>query len=189
MSAPVALDPARDPLAALQRDVRDAHLLGVSGMAVSGLVWLGSGVVALLAPPSTAMLALFLGGIAIFPIATLVNRALGRSSLLAPGNPLGALAGESTAAMVVCMPLAFLVADLDPALYFPAMMTLVGAHYLPFATLFGHRLYWALGGAMIGAAYLLALGDAPFALGAFVGGALELAFAPLAWIAATGRPA
>lgn len=164
-----------------QRDVRDAHLLGGTGMVVSGLIWLASGVVALLAPPATAMLALFLGGIAIFPLSMLVNRALGRSGLLAPGNPLGALAGESTAAMVLCMPLAFIAARVDPALYFPAMMALVGAHYLPFATLFGHRIYWALGGAMIAAAYLLVLGHAPFALGAFVGGAIEIAFAPLAY--------
>lgn len=167
-----------------QRDVRVAHLNGATGMAVSGLLWLGCGVVALVAGPRAAMLANFFGGMLIFPLSMLLVRALGRSGLLADGNPLGDLARESAFMMVLCIPLAFAAAMVRAEWFFPAMLVLVGAHYLPFATLYGMRLYWALGGAMVGAGYLLALGGASVATGAFVGGALELAFAPLALLAA-----
>jgi len=171
-----------------QRDVRVAHLNGGSGMLVSGLVWIASGVVALTAGPRAAMLTNFFGGIAIFPLAMLLNRGLGRSGLLADRNPLGDLARESAFMMVICIPLAFVAAMVRVEWFFPAMMVVVGAHYLPFATLFGMRLYWALGGAMIAAGYLVALGGGSVAQGAFVGGGLELAFAPLAWLAARREP-
>lgn len=167
-----------------QRDVRQAHLNGATGMLVSGVLWLGCGVVALAAGPRAAMLANFFGGMLIFPTSMVLVRALGRSGLLAAGNPLGDLARESAFLMVLCIPLAFAAAMVKVEWFFPAMLVLVGAHYLPFATLYGMRLYWALGGAMIAAGYLLALGGASVATGAFVGGALELGFAPLAWLAA-----
>lgn len=181
MSGAALLSPR---LADAQRDVRVAHLNGATGMVVSGTLWLGCGAIALAAGPRAAMLANFFGGMLIFPLGMLLVRRLGRSGLLADGNPLGDLARESAFLMVVCIPLAFVAAMVRVEWFFPAMMVLVGAHYLPFATLYGMRLYWALGGAMIAAGYLLALGGAGVATGAFVGGALELAFAPLAWLAA-----
>lgn len=127
-------------------------------MIVSGVLWLGCGVVALGAGPRAA------------------------------GNPFGALARESAFMMVVCIPLAFAATMVRVEWFFPAMMVLVGAHYLPFATLYGMRLYWALGAAMVGAGFLLALGGAGVATGAFVGGAIELLFVPLAWFAVRREP-
>ena len=59
-------------------------------------------------------------------------------------------------------------------------MIVVGAHYLPFVTLYGMRLYYVLGLALIAVGLLLALGGAGFAAGAFIGGAIEIAFAPFA---------
>ena len=170
-------------LAEHQRDVRVACAGGGTGMVVSGVLWLGCGVVALGAGPRAAMLANFFGGMFIFPVAVLVERMLGRRGLLADGNPLGNLARESAFMMVVCIPLAFVAAMVRPEWFFPAMLVLVGAHYWPFATLYGMRLYWALGAAMIGAGFLLGLASAPVATGAFVGGAIELAFAPFAYAA------
>lgn len=168
-------------IADAQRDVRVAHLGGGTGMVVSGVLWLASGTVALVAAPRAATLTLFFGGMLIFPLSVLLNRLLGRSGLLADGNPLGDLARESAFLMVLCIPLAFAAALARIEWFFPAMLVVVGAHYLPFATLFGMRLYWALGMAMAGAGFLLAFGGAGFAVGGFVGGALELAFAPLAF--------
>jgi len=170
-------------LAEAQRDVRVAHAGGGTGMVVSGLLWLGCGVVAISAGPRAAMLANFFGGMFIFPVALLVERLLGRRGLLSQGNPLGDLARESAFMMVVCIPLAFVAAMVRPELFFPAMLVLVGAHYWPFATLYGMRLYWALGAVMIGAGFLLAWAGASVATGAFAGGAIELAFAPFAYAA------
>jgi hypothetical protein len=170
-------------LADHQRDVRVACAGGGTGMVVSGLLWLGCGAVALMVGPRAAMLANFFGGMLIFPVALLVDRAFGRSGLLADGNPLGDLARESAFMMVVCIPLAFVAAMVRPEWFFPAMLVLVGAHYWPFATLYGMRLYWALGAAMIGAGFLLAWAGAAVATGAFAGGAIELLFAPFAYAA------
>lgn len=165
---------------AAQRDVREAHLGGGTGALVSGVVWIASGAVALVVGPRAAMLTNFFGGMLIFPVSILVSRLLGRSGLLADGNPFGALARESAFMMVICIPLAFAAASVKVEWFFPTMMVLVGAHYLPFATLYGMRSYWAIGAAMVGAGYLLALGGASVATGAFVGGAIELAFVPFA---------
>ena len=174
---------------AAQRDVREAHLGGGCGVLVSGAVWIASGVVALVVGPRAAMLTNFFGGMLIFPLSMLVSRLLGRSGLLADGNPFGALARESAFMMVICIPLAFAAASVKVEWFFPTMMVLVGAHYLPFATLYGMRSYWAIGAAMVGAGYLLAAGGASVATGAFVGAALELAFAPLAFWLVRREPA
>lgn len=176
-------------IAEAQRDVRESHLGGATGMLVSGVLWVGCGVVALTSGSRTAMLAITFGGMSIFPVSMLIVRLLGRSGLLAHGNPLGQLARESAFLMVLCIPLAFAAAIAKLEWFFPAMMVVVGMHYLPFATLYGMRLYWALGAAMMGAGYLLAFSGASFATGAFVGGALELAFAPLALLATRREPA
>lgn len=176
-------------IADAQQDVRHEHLCGGTGMLVSGLLWTGCGVLALTSGARAAMLALTFGGMFIFPVSMLIDRRFGRSGLLADGNPLGQLARESAFAMVLCIPLAFAAAMAKLEWFFPAMMVVVGMHYLPFASLYGMRLYWALGAAMVGAGYLLAFSGAGFATGAFVGGALELAFAPLAYLAARREPA
>jgi len=171
-----------------QRDGRSSHLGGGPGMLVSGLLWTACGVIALAFGPRAAMFANFFGGTMIFPVALLLVRAQGRRGLLAEANPFGDLARESAFMMVVCIPLAFAAAMVRVEWFFPAMLVLVGAHYLPFATLYGMRLYWAIAAAMVGTGFLLALGGASVATGAFVGGAIELAFAPFAYRLARREP-
>jgi hypothetical protein len=163
-----------------QHDVREAHLCGGPGMLVSGLLWLASGAVALSVSPRAAMFAISIGGMFIFPLSMLLTRLLGRSALLARANPFGALARESAFIIPLCLPLVFAAAAAHVEWFFPALMLVVGAHYLPFVTLYGLRIYYALGLALIVAGLLLGLGGAGFAAGAFVGGAIELAFAPFA---------
>jgi len=63
----------------------------------------------------------------------------------------------------------------------------VGAHYLPFVTLYGMWLWYVLGGALITAGLMLGLyGPRSFALGGWVGAALLGAFT-VALIAAAKR--
>jgi hypothetical protein len=64
--------------------------------------------------------------------------------------------------------------------FFPALMILVGAHYLPFATLYGMRMFLFLAGILIAMGVVIALWfSGTFSLGAWVGGLTLFAFA---WI-------
>lgn len=167
-------------IAEAQHDVRHAHFGGFVGLLVSGALWLATGAVALAAGPRAAMLTIALGGALIYPCSVLVIRLLGRSGLLAPANPFGALARESAFIIPLCLPLVFAAALAHREWFFPALLVLVGAHYLPFATLYGMRLYHLVAATLIAAGLLLGLAvgteGAGFASGAFLGGAIEVFF-------------
>lgn len=62
------------------------------------------------------------------------------------------------------------------------MMVLVGAHYLPFATLYGMRSFLLLAALLIGSGLVIALCvPGNFSLGGWVGGAILLAFAGIGY--------
>ncbi len=62
--------------------------------------------------------------------------------------------------------------------FFPALMVLVGAHYLPFATLYGMRMFLFLAGILIVPGVVIAVYfSGTFSLGAWVGGLALLVFA------------
>jgi hypothetical protein len=64
--------------------------------------------------------------------------------------------------------------------FFPALMVLVGAHYLPFASLYGMRVFLFLSGILVAMGVLTALYfSGTFSLGAWIGG---LALFVFAWI-------
>jgi hypothetical protein len=64
--------------------------------------------------------------------------------------------------------------------FFPALMVLVGAHYLPFASLYGMRMFLFLAGILIAMGVVIALYFAEtFSLGAWAAGLALFAFA---WI-------
>jgi hypothetical protein len=64
--------------------------------------------------------------------------------------------------------------------FFPALMVLVGAHYLPFATLYGMRMFLFLGAILIAEGMVIALHfSETFSLGAWIGGLTLFVFA---WI-------
>lgn len=103
------------------------------------------------------------------------------------GNPLGLLALETTVLLLLGFPLAYVVSQAQVSWFFPAMLLVIGGRYLTFATLYGLRVYWACGALLAGAGFLLVAMRAPFSVGAFVGGALEIGFA--LWIFVTVRGA
>src|SRR4051794_24145551 len=92
-----------------QEDLRLSYFGGAPGMLVSAVVWLASGLASLYSSNQRAVLILFVGGMLIHPVSTVVTRALGRSARHAAGNPLGRLAQETTAWLILCLPLAFVV--------------------------------------------------------------------------------
>ena len=172
-------------IADAQRDMRAGYLTGAPGMLVSGIVWVAAGAVAVTGTQTQAIATLFFGGMLIHPLAVLLAKALGRIGGHAAWNPLGKLAMESTFLLLLGFPLAYAASRARPEWFFPAMLAVIGGRYLTFSTLYGRRTYWAVGGALVVAAWLLAWRGAPFAWGGFVGGVIEIAFA--AWLLATER--
>ncbi|MFZ5841385.1 MAG: DUF7010 family protein [Pseudomonadota bacterium] len=164
-------------LNAMQDDMRLAFWDGAPGMLVSALVWLIAGVVALQLGVAQAIWALLIGGALIHPVATVVLKLLGRSAKPQAGNALNSLAFASTIWLIACCVLAYGLSRAQPGWFFPAMMLAIGSRYLTFHALYGLRLYWFCGGALIAAGYFcFAFGMAP-AYAAFVGGGVEVVFA------------
>lgn len=176
-----------------QADMRHGYLLGAPGVLVSGLVWLVAGGVAVLVADRTAILTLLVGGALIHPLSGLVGKALGRSGSHTSGNPLAALAGETTVALLVGLVIAFAVSTVRVEWFFPTVLLVIGARYLAFQTLYGVRTYWACGGALCAAGLGLGVLVAPVAAGAFTGAAVELVTAAVLFAQArreeTGEPA
>lgn len=165
------------PIAADQQDMRQAYFGGAPGMLTSAVVWLTAGIVAVVQTPARAVWALFIGGVLIHPVAVLATKALGRSGAHRKSNPLGALAMATTAWMIFCLPLAYVVSLRRIEWFFPAMLLVIGGRYLTFATVFGSRVFLMCGAALALAAYALAATTSSPATGAFTGAAIEAAFA------------
>lgn len=165
--------------------MREAYAGGGPGMFASALAWLAAGLVAVQVSPERAVLALFAGGMLIFPVGVLLTRALGYRGQHTHGNPLGTLALETTVWLVLSMPIAYVVSLYRVDLFFPAMLLVIGGRYATFATIYGARVFWVCGGALVAAAYALAMLKAAPVTGAFAGAAIEAAFA--VWIVTTHR--
>ena len=170
-------------LADAQRDMRSGYLAGAPGVLASALAWMVAAIVVLAASPRAGVLALFIGGMGIFPVGVAIARMFGRSGTHTPGNPLAPLALESTVLMMLCLPLAFVVSLYRVEYFFPAMLLVIGGRYLLFATLYGLRIYWALGGTLAVAAVTLGMTSAPTFAGAMTGALIELSFAVVMLVA------
>jgi len=163
-----------------QKDMRQAYLGGATGALVSGLVWIIAGLVALSFSEKNSIIALFIGGMFIFPISNLLDKFLfKRSAKHSPDNPLGQLALESTVLLFIGLFIAFAVAQKNIEWFYPIMLLTIGGRYLTFATLYGMRIYWLLGALLALAGVLLFVLNAPFVWGAFIGGMIEIVFFPL----------
>lgn len=135
------LFPSRMTLTELQADVRRAYMRGAPGMVVSGVVWLITAWLAQRGEVRTAMIALFLGGILIFPLGSLVVRLAGGSPTLPAKHPMTALGMQSAFIMPFGWPLVIAAGMVKPGWYFAAASLLVAIHYFPFITLYGMRHY------------------------------------------------
>lgn len=160
-----------------QADMRDGYCSGGAGILASALAWSVAAGVALTGSAQHAVLALLIGGMVIHPVGVLICKVLGARGAHAKGNPLGQLAGASTFWLVFCLPLAYLLSLQKPGWFFAGMLLIIGGRYLVFATLYGMRLYWALGLALAAAGFALGYLSAPAHVVAIVGAALEMVFA------------
>lgn len=146
-------------------------------MLCSAAAWLVAALVALQISAPASVLALFGGGMLIYPASVLVCKLLGRSGKHAKANPLGPLAIENTLWLVFCLPIAYAVSKFNILWFFPSMLLIIGGRYLTFRTLYGVRVYWVCGAALAVAAYLLAALKLQPAAAAFTGAAIETVFA------------
>jgi hypothetical protein len=132
-----------------QAECRYCFVGGGPGVVVSGLVWLAASAVYGSAGTTTAFAALFFGGMLIAPIATAVERVLFRRRAPSRDNALPAIGFETVFAMIGGLIAAFLVMQHAPQWAFPVAAIAVGARYFTFATIYGTKAYYALGGLIV----------------------------------------
>lgn len=160
-----------------QTDMRRGYYSGAPGILASALAWAASAATSLVDSPERAIWVLLFAGMLIHPFGLLFCRLLGAPASHTKGNPFGQLAGASTFWLIFSLPLAYGLGLSNAAWFFSAMLLVIGGRYLVFATLYGMRLYWALGLALALAGVLLAWLRATPLLAVATGAAIEFAFA------------
>ena len=120
-----------------QRDVRDTFLGGFAGQLVSSLLWFISAAACTWKSFSLGEIILVFGGVLIFPLTQLLLRAMGHAHALPKGHPMNALGIQVAFTVPPTLPVALAIATLHPAWFYPFLMIVVGAHYLPFIFMYG----------------------------------------------------
>jgi hypothetical protein len=163
-----------------QREVRTVYIGGFWGQLVSSAIWLTSAALATWISPRAGIIELVACGFFIFPITQLLLRLTGSPASLSRENPLGKLAMQIVFTLPISMLLLVPVTEFHLNLFYPALMILVGAHYLPFTFLYGMRIFLPLAAILAGAGIVIALYfPVAFSLGGWIGGMTLLTFA---WI-------
>lgn len=170
---------AETSLTTAQQDLSRAYAGGAPGVLISGLVWLIAGMVWQLHGTTAAFAALFIGGMAIHPLAVLIERIAFRGPKATVGKALETLAIEATIPLFVGVLVAWVLLARAPDLAIPVFAAIVGARYFLFRTMYGDIAYWALGGVILLIAGFALFGIAlPANLG-FLVGIVELIAAAL----------
>ncbi|HEV2490212.1 MAG TPA: hypothetical protein VGT03_10420 [Candidatus Acidoferrales bacterium] len=136
-------------VAKAQQQVRSIYMGGSVGQLIIGILWLVSAALATWDSLFVGGAVLIISGFFIYPLLQLVLWAAGKPASLPRDNPLRELAIE-VALMVG--PLLFLVGAASlhrAAWFFPSLMIVIGAHYLPFSFLYGMREFIGLAVALV----------------------------------------
>lgn len=161
-----------------QKEMRSAFLGGFAGQLVSGIIWLGAATVSVVLTPRIGMMFLFFGCMGIFPLTQLTLRLMGRSAKVGSDNGLWGLGSQ----IAFTVPINFLLVGAtilyNPMWFFPAVMIIVGTHYLPFITLYGMKMFGILAALLVLSGTGLALyGPQVFSLGGWFTGLILVIFA------------
>jgi hypothetical protein len=116
---------------------------------VSALVWAAASAAFAGGSIGLSMAVLFLGGMLIFPLSALALKAFGGPALRPRGHPSAGLAMQSAFTVPLGLLVAIALGSVVPALFLPGSLVVVGAHYLPFISLYGMRLYGVLAGTLV----------------------------------------
>jgi len=165
-----------------QQDMRRGYVSGATGILASALAWAAAAATAYFVSAERSVWVLFIGGMLIHPVAVLLDKAFGASGSHAKNNPLGVLAAATTLWLIFSLPLAYVAHLQRIEWFFPAMLLVIGGRYLTFATIFGMRLYWALGLSLAGAAAALVYFEASAQTSALTGSVIEFVFAIAAFV-------
>ena len=161
-----------------QRENRTRFVGGFYGQLVSGVLWLVSASLATWSTPRAAITMLVVGGFFIFPATELLIRAGGGRSPLSPQNTLWHLGMQVAFVLPFSMPLLLPVGLYRLNWFYPALMVLLGAHYIPFVFLYGMRMFAVMAALVLSGGLVIAMyGSSSFSVGAWYTGATLLAFA------------
>ena len=162
-----------------QAEFRAAYQGGAPGVFASGLAWLAADAAWYVWGGFYAFVTLFVGGMLIMPLALLIAR-LFRAPKVSKGNPLTLLGFEAVLPLFAGLLIAWGLMPVSESFAFAAFALVIGARYLSFATMYGERLYWALGAVLfaIGTAFAIRPDLLPVHVTLVVGSA-ELLFAAL----------
>jgi len=168
-----------------QEEMRVRFVGGFYGQLVSGVLWLASASLAVWSSPRAAIVTLVVGGFFIFPLTELLVRLGGERAVISPTNALRHLGMQVAFVLPLSMPLLLPVGLYRLNWFYPAFMILLGAHYLPFATLYGMRIFAVLAALLVGGGFVIAMyWSGSFSGGAWFTGATLLVFAGLGKAAA-----
>lgn len=163
-----------------QREVRTVFIGGFWGQLVSSAIWVASAALGFWVTPRAAIFTLVVGGFFIFPATQLLLRLTGGPTSVTRDNPLGNLGMQIAFTLGLSMLLLVPVTEFRVNLFYPALMILLGAHYLPFAFLYGMRMFIPLCAILVCGGVAIALHfPGSFSFGGWIGGLMLFVFA---WI-------
>jgi hypothetical protein len=171
-----------------QREVRFVYIGGFWGQLGASVIWLVSAALGTWVTPRVSILTVVIGGFFIFPLTQMLLRLSGRRASVSRENPFNSLAMQIAFVLPLSMLLLVPVGLYRLNWFFPALMVLVGAHYLPFASLYGMRMFLFLSGILIATGVVIALYfSGTFSLGAWIAGLALFVFAWIGRSIATGE--
>jgi hypothetical protein len=171
-----------------QREVRSVYIGGFWGQLVSSVIWLVSAALGTWVTPKASILTVVIGGFFIFPLTQMLLRLSGHRSSASRENPFNSLGMQVAFVLPFSMLLLVPVGLYNLNWFSPARMVLLGAHYLPFATLYGMRVFLLLAGILIATGVMIALYfSGTFSLGAWIAGLALFVFAWIGRSIATGE--
>jgi hypothetical protein len=167
---------------AAQQEVRTVYGYGAVGQVVSGLIWLISTGLSAWVSTNSGIIALILGGVFIFPLTQFGLKLMGRRASLGRENPFNGLAMQVAFIVPLSIPVIWAAAQGNANWFYPAFMIVVGAHYLPFMTLYGMWQFAILAAVLIGGGIgIRILLPGSFTAGGWLTAAALIIFAAFAW--------
>lgn len=161
-----------------QKEMRTVFLGGFAGQLVSGLIWLAASGTSILINGQYGIAVLFFGSMGIFPLTKLTLHMMGRSVKVNEENGLWELGYQISLTVPINFLLVVAIILYRPMWFFPGTMIAVGAHYLPFITLYGMKMFGVLAAMLIFIGTGLALyGPQIFSLGGWLTGVILITFA------------
>ena len=161
-----------------QREICTRFVGGFYAQLVAGILWLTSAGLAVWRGPRASITMLVVGGFLIFPATELLIRATGERAPVSTANALRSLGMQVAFVLPLSMPLLVPVGLYRLNWFYPAMMILLGAHYLPFVFLYGMWMFAVLAAFLVAGGTVIAIYfSASFSVGAWYTGTILLVFA------------